>query len=100
MRDIINETEKAIKKLLKVDKVYFLMLCKTTIGNYEKEHGKSIRKMHPKNNCFFEIVLPASINKTNMKDWDFEFRFEHLKSVDHGRIMDGRFFVWPVINYR
>jgi len=77
-----------------------MMLDKRTIENYHKEHGKSARKMHPKNNCFFEVVLPSTINKTNMKDWEFEFKFEHLKSVEHGRITDGRFFVWPVVNYK
>ena len=100
LRDLISETEKAIKRLLKADNCYFLMLDKKTIENYHKEHGKSVRKMHPKNNCYFEIVLPASVNKTNMKDWEFEFKFEHVKSVEHGRIIDGRYFVWPVVNYK
>jgi hypothetical protein len=55
--------------------------------------------MHPKNNCYFEVVVPTAASKANNKDWEFEFRFEHVKSVEHGRITDGRFFVWPVVNY-
>ena len=72
------------------------MLNKELIKNYHIENGKTIRKQHKKSNCFFDVVLPNEMSAANVADWDFNFQFDHIKSIEHGKIIDQKYLVWPV----
>ena len=36
------------------------------------------------------------MSAANVADWDFNFQFEHIKAIEHGKIIDQKYLLWPV----
>jgi len=64
LRNLIEETRKTLERVLKCKTVNFCMLDKETIKNFQKEHGKTVRKNNKQCNCTFDVVLPHEITMT------------------------------------
>ena len=37
-----------------------------------------------------------TMSAANVADWDFNFQFEHIKAIEHGKIIDQKYLLWPV----
>jgi len=66
---------------------------------FHKENGKTARKQHKGSNCFFDVVLPSEMSVANVAAWDFSYKFDHIAQVAHGKIIDGKYLIWPVNDF-
>ena len=99
IRDLLGSVKKILRRILKCDKVNFLLLDKNMIKIFHKENGKTARKQHKGSNCFFDVVLPSEMSVANIAEWDFNFKFDHIAQVAHGKMLDGKYLIWPVNNF-
>ena len=97
LRELFAGASSSLKKVFKVHKVNFLLVCKETQAIYKKEEGQSMEIHHA--HTLFNLVVPDGHNLARKK-YDFNPGFNNMNDVNKGKICTGRYCVWPVHNLR
>ena len=97
LRELFPAVASTLKKVFKVPKVNFLLVCKETQAIYKKEDGQTQHLHHAHSN--FSLVVPDGHNLARKK-YDFTPGFNNMNDVNKGKAVTGRYCVWPVHNLR
>ena len=97
LRELFPAAVTTLKKVFKVTKVNFLIVCKETLAIYKKEEGQTTNIHHAHSN--FTLVVPDGFNLARKK-YEFTPGFNNMNDVNKGKAVNGRYCVWPVHNLR
>ena len=96
LTQLFSGSANSLKKIFKVSKVNFLLVCKEAIKVFKEEDGQIKQISHA--HTTFNLVLPQSHNSS--KEYEFKPGFSNMTDVNKGKVVQGRYCVWPVHNLR
>ena len=96
LRELFAGAVTTLKKVFKVNKVNFLLVCKETQAIFKAEEGQVTNIHHA--HTIFTLVVPDGHNPR--KKYEFTPGFNNMNDVNKGKVCQGRYCVWPVHNLR
>ena len=96
LTQLFSGSASSLKKIFKVSKVNFLLVCKEAMKVFKQEDGQIKQISHA--HTIFNLVVPAGHNPN--KEYEFKPGFSNMTDVNKGKVVQGRYCVWPVHNLR
>lgn len=97
IRDLLQMTEIAMKKILRCQDIHFMLMDKETITHFHEEHGKTSSIYV--NFCPLHVVMPENYQGTK-DSFQFTPHFALLSEILKAKSCEGKTCVWPVKSQR
>lgn len=91
--NLIETTRTAIKRILRAEKVDFLLMDRELVAHYKESNGKTQKFYHA--HFPFQIAVPFDFD-LKKSTYPFTPCFKMIKDVQLNRHNKGRICVWPV----